>query len=474
MKKISYVLIGLFLSLCQAQNESKTYSDALKLTNVWLEAQKDYESIPGIMAMIVRDQDVIWSQSFGKSNMEKDTDAELSTICSICSITKTFTAIAVMTLIDQGKIKLDDKVKDMLPNYKIVQKYPEGGDVTIRSLLSHSSGLPRSSGHHYWSAPDFPFPSTNELNLSLKSLETELPVGAGLQYSNLGYALLGQIIEKVTQTSYEEYLKKEVLGPLQMHDSHLNLQDSHPRKAMGYTAINRDRSRKEVNTYNSKAISPAVGLYTTIEDLAKYAKWQFRLRDGTEPEVLKPSTLIKMQEIQSKSENGKMTWGFGFEVFKDRSGNLWASHGGICPGYVSYLKMDLTHKIAYGVMINANGVKALRLVNGIISILNKVGMSSNHNSENNGLDEYTGYYNLRPWNSEYYISKWERGLILLYLPANTPGNSIYFYKQTGKDTFHLIDSKGKLSDKIEFERDENGKIYRVLNEGNYHLKMEKD
>jgi len=475
MKNISYLLIGLFLSIGQAQNKTTDYTNALKLVSIWLNAQKDYESIPGIMAMIVHNQDVIWSEAIGKSNMEKNTKTELSTVCSICSITKTFTAVAIMKLVDEGKIKLDDKVKDILPHYTVVQKYPEGGAVTIRSLLSHSSGLPRGSGHHYWSAPDFPFPSTRELNSSLKSLETQRPVGADLQYSNLGYALLGQIIEKVSGTSYGEYLKKHVLNPLQMHGSHVDVQDFLPGKAMGYSAINRNLSRKEVNAYSTKAISPGAGLYTTIEDLARYATWQFRLRDATTTEILRPSTLKKMHQVQSKSDNGFRTWGFGFEVFKDAAGNPWISHGGICPGYVSYLKIDLTHKMAYGIMVNANGIKALRLVNGIITILNKVGPSPKHTPKDIDLEEYTGFYNLNPWNSEYYVSPWKDGLILMYLPADLPEQSMYFYRSTGKDTFCLIDSNGESSNEfIVFERDNQGKVYRILNEGNYHQRIERE
>ncbi|NER15385.1 serine hydrolase [Leptobacterium flavescens] len=469
MKNISYLLIGLFMSICQAQNDNKNYTDAFKLIDVWLESQKDYEAIPGITAMVVRDQDLVWSGAYGKSNIEQDTDIKRSTLCSICSITKTFTAVAIMKLVDEGKIKLDDKVKDILPHFKVVQKYPDGGFITIRSLLSHSSGLPRDSGHNYWSAPDFPFPSENELNAVLKELETESPVGANLSYSNLGYALLGQIIEQVSGMPFEQYLKTHVLIPLQMSDSYVGIKGSlyGNKHAVGYTAVNRNGIRKRANLYQTKAISPAAGLSTSILDLAKYASWQFRLRNASVKEVLNPSSLRKMHEVQSESKNGSRTWGFGFEVFSDKSGNKWVSHGGICPGYVSYLKMNLTNKMGYGLMVNSNRVNAIQLINGIMGIMKKAGSISKNDAKNIDLEEYTGYYNLNPWNSEYYISRWGKGLVALYLPAKNPVDSMYFYEHKGNDTFRLIGS----DEEIVFKRDKNGKVYQVLNGGNYHPKM---
>ncbi|MDY8134668.1 serine hydrolase domain-containing protein [Aquimarina sp. 2201CG5-10] len=473
MKNISYLLIGFFFSVCQAQSDNINYSNAFKLIDAWLESQKDYESIPGIVAMVVQDQDLIWSGAFGKSNIEKNINAELSTMCSICSITKTFTAVAIMKLVDDGKIKLDDNVIDILPSLKIDQNHSNKNTITIRSLLSHGSGLPRDTGHRYWSAPDFTFPTKKQLNTVLKELETENIVGGYLNYSNLGYALLGQIIEQVSGMSYTKYLKTQVLNPLRMYNSEIDIHKKQYENqyALGYTAINRNRTRERVNSYQTKTMSPAAGLSTSISDLAKYASWQFRLRDASSQEVLYPASLKKMHEVQSKSKDSSRTWGLGFEVYTDASGITWATHGGICPGYVSYLKLDLTNKMAYGIMVNANGVRAYKLLNGITSILKKMDTTSENNIENKDFEEYTGYYNLNPWNSEYYISTWEQGLVLLYLPSKNPVTSMYFYKKTGKDTFRLVNSNHELTDEIIFERDKKGKIYRVLNEGNYHLKI---
>ena len=112
------ILFFITVTICYSQNEEKNYNDAFKLIEVWLNAQKDFENIPSITAMVLKDQNVLWSKAIGLSDIEKARQAKLSTTNSICSITKSFTAVAIMKLVDDGKINLDDKVKDILPFYK--------------------------------------------------------------------------------------------------------------------------------------------------------------------------------------------------------------------------------------------------------------------------------------------------------------------------------------------------------------------
>ena len=163
-------LLSLFIfvniSFTPAQKKKEVYNDAFKLVEIWLEAQQEYEDIPSIMGVVVNDQEILWSGAFGNSNVEMNTPTTITTSCSICSISKIFTATAIMKLVDEGKLNLDDNVKDILKTYTIRQKYPDAGAVTIASLLSHSSGVPRDTEHSYWSAPDFSFPSRSPTRLN--------------------------------------------------------------------------------------------------------------------------------------------------------------------------------------------------------------------------------------------------------------------------------------------------------------------
>ena len=133
------------------------------MVEVWLDAQKDFEKIPGITAIVVEDKEVLWSGAFGNANIQENIRSEVSTICSICSISKLFTSVAIMKLYDEGKLRLDNEVSDLLPAYDLKQKYPESGPLTNRSLLTHSSGLPREAGYPIGPGPIFHFQPLSKL-----------------------------------------------------------------------------------------------------------------------------------------------------------------------------------------------------------------------------------------------------------------------------------------------------------------------
>src|SRR5690606_16046383 len=134
----------------------------------------------------------------------------------ICSITKLFTSIAIMQLYEQGKLRLDDSLATILPERHIRQQFSDSGPITIRSLLTHSSGLPREADFPYWSAPDFKFPSSEQLAEKLDQQETLYPASTYFQYSNLGMALLGEVVEKLSGDSFEVYVQEHILKPLRL------------------------------------------------------------------------------------------------------------------------------------------------------------------------------------------------------------------------------------------------------------------
>jgi len=476
MKTYSLIL-STFLCLNAAvvySQENKTkYEDVSKLIDVWLEAQKDYEDIPFISGVVVKDQEILWSGAFGNSNYEDPVTSNENTISSICSTSKIFTATAIMKLVDEGKVNLDDKVKDILPKFAVNQKFPEGGSVTIRSLLSHTSGLPRDS-HPYWSGPEHYFPSEEELYDVLSTLETVHAVDEEITYSNIGSALQGLIVEKVTGKSYKDYVESTIFQPLEMSNSFVEMQSTlyGNRHVMGYSATNRNGKRNIANFYQTKAMQPAAGISTTALDLAKFAKWQFRLVDATKVELMKPSTLKSMYKIQGITKKDKYNRGFGYEVTTDKKGNDWAMHGGVCPGYVSYFKMDVTNKMGYAILANANRVNTPSYVRGLVDILNSADSIKQNVEQELELSPYIGFYNLNPWNSEYYVASWGSDLMLLYLPAKSLKYAMYRYQHVEDDTFQLIEN-GKVVDKeyIKFFRDEHGNVVKIKNGGNYHFRV---
>jgi CubicO group peptidase (beta-lactamase class C family) len=453
-----------------SQNDKKDYSEAFKLVEAWLEAQKDFEQLPCITAIVVEDQEVLWSGAFGLSNVEKNVRAEPSTICSICSISKLFTSVAIMKLYDEGKLRLDDRVDDILPAYKLEQKYPESGPITIRSLLTHSSGLPRESAYPYWTGPDFPFPSKEQIDSKLSEQETLYPASTYFQYSNLGLTLLGEIVEQISGVSYNEYVEQNILIPLGLSNTRTKLPEQlyGNELAIGYSAITRSVKREKVNFFKANGITPAAGFSSNIIDLGKFASWQFRLRDSTVTEILKPSTLKYMQNVQWTDPDWKITWGLGFMVYKGSDGNTWIGHGGNCPGYRTTLQIDLKNKRAFSIMINANGTNPEKYVAGINGIMNKVKPPK---KENIDIHEYVGYYSPMPWQSEVFISTWEGKLVSLSLPSEKPEEAMTFYKHIEGDTFRRIRDNDELGETLVFERDKDNNIIQYKTNGNYSKKI---
>ena len=305
--KISSLIIILFICInspAAYSKENNKYKDASKLINVWFEAQKDFQNLPSITGLIVKDQEIMWSGTFGNANLEGPVPSTLDTMTSICSTSKVFTATAIMKLVDEGEINLDDKIADILHNYSVIQKFPKSEAITVRSLLAHSSGMPRDS-HPYWTGPEHYFPTEDELLEVLSTLETTHPVGADISYGNINYSLLGLIIEKITGASYKKFIESSLFEPLNMSNSVVEMQSSlyGKKHAIGYTAINRDGNRKVANFYQTQAMQSAAGISISANDLAKFIKWQFRLADGTGSEILSPSTLNSMYRINNISCN---------------------------------------------------------------------------------------------------------------------------------------------------------------------------
>jgi hypothetical protein len=206
-----------------------------------------------------------------------------------------------------------------------------------------------------------------------------------------------------------------------------------------------------------------------VEDLGRFASWQFRLRDTTVTEILKPSTLKYMQQVHWTDPDWKTTWGLGFRIQKGPNGNTWIGHGGSCPGYRSTLELDLENKRAFSVMINASGTNPSKYVQGINAIMDQVKASSDENTaeEIEALQEYVGYYSELPWWSEAYISTWDRNLVVLDLPSDAPGESMTFFKHVEGDTFRRVRDNGEPGETLVFERDEDGNITRYQRHGNY-------
>ena len=386
---------------------------------------------------------------------------------SICSISKLFTAVAIMQLVEDGKINLDDPIQKVLPWFDINNDFKDAPELTIKSILSHSSGLPRESNHPYWSWPDFPFPTKQDVIEELKNQEMLYPPSKYYQYSNLGLSLLGFIVEEVTQTNFDDYVNQNILIPLSMNNTktYMSSEDYGKNLTLGCSSLNRNNEREKVNFFNADGIAAAAGFTSNVEDLAKFARWQIDLIKSLEKKILSPQTLKLMHEIHWDDELTSVTRGLGFGVY-NFNGDNWVGHGGSCPGYRSQLYINTNKELAYSVMINSSGTSPTKYIAGIHEILSNVTLKKGE--EINRFEEFEGKYISQPWVSETYVQSWGDNLALVSLPSDDPYISLY--KHIEGDIFKKVLNNNELGQELKIIRDDNNKVVAYKTHQNIYKK----
>jgi CubicO group peptidase (beta-lactamase class C family) len=479
--RFKHVLIGLVLavaSLSAAEPETPSIAtdprvvSALELGRTWLEAQRAYDQIPGISAAIVVDQQVLWSGGFGQADLAAARPATADTIYSICSISKLFTSVAVMRQRDAGKLRLDDPVSQHLSWFSLKRSEGEGA-VTIEGLLTHASGLPRESDYPYWSAPEFAFPTHDQIVARVSQQDALYTPETHFQYSNLGLTLAGEVVAQTSRISYADYVRANIIGPLGLTSTTPEMPEDKrgASLATGYSALDRQAKRQPVPFFKANGIAPAAGYASTVGDLGKFASWQFRLLAKGGSEILKATTLREMQRVHWVEPDFQTTWGLGFVVWRNDS-KIFVGHGGSCPGYRTALLEMPDEKVATVFMANANGVESDRFAQRLYDIVGPAiraavkepGKGKTPDAE---LRRYAGTYSEAPWGGEVAVLPWEEGLAMLDLPTMDPVKDLVKLKKTGEHTFRRIRKDESLGEEIVFEMGPDARPARFKHHSNY-------
>jgi CubicO group peptidase (beta-lactamase class C family) len=456
--------------------EDPRVASALRIIEVWVEAQLAYEAIPGISMGVVHDQDLIWSKGFGYANPDKELDATPSTIYSICSISKLFTSVAVMQLRDQGKLSLDEPIKTYLSWFKIGDKYPEAPEVDLRGILTHSAGLPREAGFPYWTGPEYPFPERDSMIEVLPSQEELYPADTYYQYSNLGLTLAGEVVAAVSGRPYSDYIQENILTPLEMRDTSTEIPNPlrGEKLAIGFSRRLRDGSRKEIPPYQVRGIAPAAGFASTVEDLARFASWQFRLLENGGNEVLAVNTLKEMQRVHWLDVDWETTRGIGFSVSRYEDTTI-VGHGGSCPGYRTQLALSPKDKVAIIFMTNGQGTSTGTYTRSAFDIVapaiaEAVESPGEGKKADPALEKYVGRYD-RPLGGETHVVIQDGELATLSVPTSNPADALSKLKHMEGDTFRRVRDDGELGEAIRFELDADGKVTKMWRNNNYSVRV---
>lgn len=306
---------------------------ALRILDAWLASQQEYRGIPSLSVGVVHDQDLIWAKSYGLADPEGSLRASPETVYRIASNSKLFTAIGLMQLQERGVLSLNDEVTRWVPELSKI----EGGlfrsrPITIASLLSHTSGLPREGNTPAWAEADFP--EIAEVLAGLQAQRAIYGPQTRLKYSNLAFTLAGLIIERAAGVSYDKFIDDLILEPLAMTHSGVDLPGPAAARllAVGYGRRMPDGSRQRLDYAPTKAMAPATGLYSTVNDFARFQAWQFRLLAADKREILSTDGLRDMQRMRWMLPGGARGWGLGFRVTQTEHG-LMVGHGGLIHGF---------------------------------------------------------------------------------------------------------------------------------------------
>lgn len=449
----------------------------LSIIDAWVEGVQMYENVPGISVGIVRDQDLLWEKGYGYSNLETRRRADAATLYSICSISKLFTAIGIMQLRDEGKLRLRDPVADHLDWFDIEQAHENSAPINILSLLTHSSGLPRESDYPYWIGPDFPFPSREAMIERLESQETLYPADYYFQYSNLALSLAGEIIAVSSGEPYDDYIRANILDPLGLEDTRTYYPEDlrGEQLAIGYTGIHREQERNPVSPFFTRGITAAAGFTSSVSDLAAFASWQFRLLGQGGSEILDANTLREMHRVHWVDPDWETTWGIGFNVRREDDFTI-VSHGGGCPGYITSFSLVPKHKLGAIVLTNANGGPAGRLAVNILKVIGPAIEEAQTPPEDEMPDFsiYEGNYESRPWGGEVAIRQWGDQLVLIDIPRVREDleEAMIRLEHDEADTFIRLTDDDEPREPWVFELDDDGHAYRVKRHSIYLTRID--
>jgi len=445
-------------------NTAAERTEAFAVIDAWLDSVQAYHHIPALSAGIVIGDNLVWSKGYGTIDIKHTVPASPQTIYSICSISKLFTSVSLMQQYEAGKVHLDEPITTYLPWATLKPPTGDTGPITLRGLMTHSSGLPRESDEPYWTGPDFPFPTHDQIKSTIATQTALYPAERYFQYSNLGLTLVGETVAAVSGEPYTAYAQTHVLDPLGLTDTrtHMPMELYGKQLAVAYSAIKRDGTRDLVKPFDTRGITPAAGYTSTVVDLGKFASWNFRLLRTEKPEILKASTLREMQRVQFMDPDWTTSWGLGFDI-EHVGDHTYVGHGGSCPGYETMLNMRPDDETAV-IVLNDTADAVAPFAPPVFSLLDKrKGFKFKGDLPSNiNLSDYTGHYSRSPWVSESIILPWAGGLAYLVLPTADPANGLRLLKPKGNDSFRRIRKDGTEAEEYKFNRDATGKIINFV------------
>jgi CubicO group peptidase (beta-lactamase class C family)/D-alanyl-D-alanine dipeptidase len=329
------------------------YAEVAKVLDRFVAHQVSGKEIPALSIALVDDQQIVWAQGYGLADLKARTPATVDTIYRVGSVSKLFTDIAVMHLVERGQLDLDAPVTNYLPEFKPKSSF--GRPITLRQLMAHRSGVVREPpvGHYF----DPTNSTLAQLVESLNRTELVYEPGTKLKYSNAAVATVGYVLERSQKEPFARYLKEAVLEPLGLKRSSFE----------PTPAITKDLATALMWSYHGRTfeaptfalgMAPAGSMYSTVTDLGQFLSVLFAKGRAPGGQLLKPETLEKMWTPQFAKPDDKVGFGIGFHVGKWH-GRRRIGHSGAIYGFATELAALPEDKLGVVVAASRDSVNSV-------------------------------------------------------------------------------------------------------------------
>jgi CubicO group peptidase (beta-lactamase class C family) len=470
-----------------AVTPEEALASRFRAAEAFIDANLIKESVPGAAMGIVHDQQLIWSHQFGVESYQTNNPVTNDTLFSVCSVSKLFNGIAAMNLVEEGRLGLDSPLLQYNDALAMSDNLGAEEPVTVRGILSHVAGIPREGTRDYWA--DTSFPDTSGL-LDLVSTQEQLyrPYDHW-QYSNIGMAMLGDAVSRVSGMSWGDYVKQNIFAPLGMKLSQTDMPFDIAGNgfAQGYYVRSPKGERNPVEKHSFKAFAPAAGVASSVNDMAKFASWHFRLHEKGGEEILKATTLKNMQRVHwVGADFDEPAWGLAYATRRYDKKTMWG-HGGYCPGARTEFTMRLPTKVGVVMMLSVNDVSPGAMVKSIYALTEAaIGDVYSKSAEKNEskaaatdadsadskvqLSDYEGAYFVPNYDNDSYIGVNQDGLFSISIFDNEPAENIQTWVHNEGDVFKRKRKDDTLAESITFERNSKGQVVSVVQHGYRSMK----
>lgn len=344
----------------KAENKVDLSETNIKKVEDFIESKMKKAKIPGMSVAIVKDDKISYINGFGYADIDNNVSVTPDTLFEIASCSKSYTALAVLQLRDNGMIGLDDPVSKYFPWFHVAYK-GKSYEITIRQLLHHTSGIPDTT------ISLIP-PSTGEDALeqvvrNVSGIKLDSVPGTEYEYATINYDILGAIIEKVTGRAFDDYMQKNVFTPLSLNNTTVYPQSSNHNMAKGYKL-----SFFHPQEYDSPIFKGNVPAGYVISNARDTARW-LMLQLGTVPSDF--TRLFKETQIPDRTVEprwlDRSSYAMGWAYYQIGSGEL--AKAGMNPSFSAYMTFRAEDKIGVGVLSNFNSEYTFEIGKGIIDII---------------------------------------------------------------------------------------------------------